>query len=538
MPAWNTTVQDYSPLITYSPVEAWRGGSTVATSNPGFYEYFNDDYKTTNITNATASFMFNGTGVWVYGSKGRDHGEYTVLLDGHPTVLNGSAPIPLFQTLLFGVDHLSQGQHILQIINTERNSAHSNIDVDFITWEQSRPDDTLLQHFIKVTAETGWDYGPSWSLEQTPQAPDKQLLSTSPNSTVTLTFSGSHIDIYGLTNAECGSFVASIDGDEGSGLLSCYTPESHSHVLLYSVDTSGLGVHNLTITSKEDQGRKGLVLSHAIATTSINFQARSDPPLSGPVGSRSGPPNARMALIITFSVLSPLLALFLLYLVFVRKQRVHRITHDKERKIQLDEELGHANGMLILPYGRRGVRVDLPRISSWADGKLADRLDSIDSLEGSFGQEPGRVYEQERPPPLEVSERRRSNGLKRSQSSPPQMSSQAVPGKKRHVGITSDHTRATRAAAVPRLIIPLDTNQAAGHRHMRDGGLGGYGFGRARSSPMTPPSAPQTMSPPPFPEFPTPLLGLSWNTGRSWREKNRRLSHPPPPAYEQAMANV
>ena len=189
-----------------------------------------------------------------------------------------------------------------------------------------------------------------------------------------------------------------------------------------------------------------------------------------------------------------------------------------------------------MPSGRR-IRVDLPHLGAWADGKRVDRLRRLDSLQGSIRRERRQIYEHQQPPRFQVLERPRSGGLKRSKSSPPWMSSQAVAGRTRHLGAMYDYARATRAAAVPKLIIPSDTSRAAGHRYMRDDSLEEYGFGRARTSPMTPPFAPQTMSPPPFPEFLAPP-GLGWDAGRRWREKNRRLSLPPPPAYEQAMASA
>jgi hypothetical protein len=70
MPSYNLTVPNTSPLIRY------EGGRWIEPSvnDPTRAQSATGTYRMTNGSDATATFLFEGTGVWIYGGKRPDHG--------------------------------------------------------------------------------------------------------------------------------------------------------------------------------------------------------------------------------------------------------------------------------------------------------------------------------------------------------------------------------------------------------------------------------------------------------------------------------
>ena len=84
----------------------------------------------TNQTGSTASFTFNGTSIWLYGSKGNNSGEYKVTLDDDsPFVGIGFSKENLFQQVLFEASGLDGTQtHRLTVENTGTTGTQLVID--------------------------------------------------------------------------------------------------------------------------------------------------------------------------------------------------------------------------------------------------------------------------------------------------------------------------------------------------------------------------------------------------------------------------
>lgn len=87
----------------------------------------------TNRTGSTASLTFNGTSVWLYGSKGKGNGEYKVTLDDAPAdsvfVGSGFSEEDSFQQVLFGAMDLDGSRtHRLTVENVGTNGTYLVID--------------------------------------------------------------------------------------------------------------------------------------------------------------------------------------------------------------------------------------------------------------------------------------------------------------------------------------------------------------------------------------------------------------------------
>lgn len=144
------TIEDDSPIIFYSA--GWSAGHsdidklvnryghyscpmhglslrTYLPSSPN--RYSQSSFTVTDSKDAFVSFIFNGTGVGIYGAKRYNHGLYQVKLDN--TVYapkNGSVADPgTFQESLFFASNLTQGLHNVTVINLEQLSF---LDIDFV----------------------------------------------------------------------------------------------------------------------------------------------------------------------------------------------------------------------------------------------------------------------------------------------------------------------------------------------------------------------------------------------------------------------
>lgn len=228
MPGWNTTVQDYSPLISYSPLGAW---SAEYNSTGSFYEFYNDKYTSTSTINATASFECNGTGIWIYGAKGPNHGAYTVTLDGMVNTLNATSTEWL-QTLLFAAPALGAGRHVVEVSNT----GGAMVSVDLVECQHSTAEDeNLIQQMFVDVGSRPWVYEGDWMMNSDASSTSTSGIQTSgSNASATLQFRGTHVDVYGHTSPTCGSFLVSLDDVTDPRTFNCTSSITHAQVLLYS----------------------------------------------------------------------------------------------------------------------------------------------------------------------------------------------------------------------------------------------------------------------------------------------------------------
>lgn len=147
MPQLNTTIDNVSPLIEYDSV--WTEGSR---SNDPLFDrsvralmggknateihsprYSHDTFTLCVVNGASASFSFNGTGVWIYGAKRGNHGPYKVVLDNVLTRHDGFSVDPgLFQFPLFSGPSLADGLHTVTITNEQTDRSQPFLDIDFV----------------------------------------------------------------------------------------------------------------------------------------------------------------------------------------------------------------------------------------------------------------------------------------------------------------------------------------------------------------------------------------------------------------------
>ncbi|KAF9462292.1 hypothetical protein BDZ94DRAFT_1166190 [Collybia nuda] len=269
MPSLNITIEDTSPVISYST--GWRAGHSSGDQSAN--RYSQSSFTVTNVQGATASFSFNGTSVGIFGAKRGNHGAYQVKLDSTLYPPNsGKANDPgIFQTPLFSAAGLSQGFHTVTLTNQEG----SFLDIDFITWETTVGTNSSGNFYVNTVQDTSpsFTYLPSETDWGVPSKNIGSFMGGSGHATTksgaSLTYSfdvGESVSLYGPVGPDGSLFAVHVDGSSASAYTTVqefYTPQS----LLYHASSLGPGSHNLTLICQPINPQQTFAVDYAVVFT-------------------------------------------------------------------------------------------------------------------------------------------------------------------------------------------------------------------------------------------------------------------------------
>ncbi|KAJ6499329.1 hypothetical protein C8R45DRAFT_1127142 [Mycena sanguinolenta] len=282
MPQYNTTVEDFSPIITYS--SGWSAGS----STDKLADLYSDSsFTLTSTGGETATFSFNGTSFTIFGSKRNNHGSYQITVDGSLfPPQSGQSPDPgQFQVPLFTSPPLNQGLHVV----TLTNQGTTFVDIDFITFQSSvGTDDEKLNVMTVQDSDPAFVYTPlnEWGLNP----PNLGTYSGSsghgtatPGASMTYTFEirnswmsnnrpvGDGVTLYGPVGPSGSPFSVSLDGLPAVN----YTANKQfyrSRVPLYIASDVGPGQHVLKVSYLPSQPGQIFAVDYADVYTSPSVQ--------------------------------------------------------------------------------------------------------------------------------------------------------------------------------------------------------------------------------------------------------------------------
>lgn len=304
MPLHNVTVEDSSPLVIYRNFTQWvdslNGSDYAQYSGPS--NGFNSNHNTSEV--ATVDFPFNGTAIYVFGSTGPDHGNFTVSLiaDNNFPPVNDYSLAPAnsventtttsfsndkqFKQLLFSRTGLDQSvPHLISLTN----SGQTQFILDYFIVESNiaGSSSTVLEYILDDTAPN-FTYNGNWTSvdaklmktdtgsQFTDLFNNKTQTFTSLNgSEVVLKFSGSGVAVHG-TWALGMAFFASMDGQ---GPLRVNSPISLSGIynrpreLIYYMDNLEDKEHALSLVNDPlpHEGLNDLSIDYAVvSTTNLN----------------------------------------------------------------------------------------------------------------------------------------------------------------------------------------------------------------------------------------------------------------------------
>nr|XP_019014326.1 uncharacterized protein I206_00408 [Kwoniella pini CBS 10737]OCF53107.1 hypothetical protein I206_00408 [Kwoniella pini CBS 10737] len=129
----NVTLDDSSSAITY--IGNWDG--QLHKGDPLVGEYSNGTFHASNTTGDTATFTWNGGGIWFFGAFRANHGYFSIKLDEkEKEYFNGQADSDIFNQVIYANADLEVGNHRIVLVN-EANYNTSNfeltwVDLDYI----------------------------------------------------------------------------------------------------------------------------------------------------------------------------------------------------------------------------------------------------------------------------------------------------------------------------------------------------------------------------------------------------------------------
>jgi len=291
MAAFNVSLDDSSPLISYSPSGAWTDtpkGDTLAQS------YSAQSLHSASQNGATASFSFNGTGVWLYGGARSNYGSYSVQIDGKP-ISQGSAASSSDSVgkLLGGTAGLDMGPHTVVLTN----GGGGPIDIDSLIFQtqMSAPSQSVSQTSLDdVDAGIVYSGSPAWSIQPGPTFSNGSIHYSQQNGAqAQLTFTGDAVSLYGGSSFDHGDYTIDLDGQKfqfnggANGLARLYHPST----LLFFASGLGSESHSLTITNSGQGATTFLDIDSLMFYNPSNTPSSNGTP-GNPSGSVSSPQSS------------------------------------------------------------------------------------------------------------------------------------------------------------------------------------------------------------------------------------------------------
>ncbi|KAJ7175040.1 hypothetical protein C8R43DRAFT_1230552 [Mycena crocata] len=244
MPAANYTIDDTEPLIQYAQLDDWSDRTDDDLSNTRYSN--NGTFTVCSTKHCSATFAFNGTQVWIYGSKRKDHGYYSVSLDGKTTEYDGFAD-PDDYTSLYDSGSLSEGRHTVIITNISNDTTRPYIDIDYITWSTDAavvaPNITLKD----TASQISYKPSDSWKTNLPDDMSGFQD-DSGQSRRRSKSVSGDAITLYGAVGPNCSPYSIKVDG-QSMGNFSATRLTYGAQKQLYYADSLGAGNHSLEVTN-------------------------------------------------------------------------------------------------------------------------------------------------------------------------------------------------------------------------------------------------------------------------------------------------
>jgi len=247
----NLTVEDSSPLITYSPSGAWRDALPLDT---GGLAYSGGNFHSTATPGASVTITFNGTGISFFGGNRPDYGAFTITIDGN-VVSTGRASSPGVQVnqLLGSASGLKNGPHTAVLTNTG-----PALDIDHIELQLGAAGSTTTTT-VYDDADPAIVYAGDWSTSVNQVHQNSTLHYTQAlGAAATLKFSGNGVAIYGTVSPDHANLQISIDGKTTlvNGMSNLVTT-LHANTLLYYANDLDSSEHMLIVTNPGQQDGTG-----------------------------------------------------------------------------------------------------------------------------------------------------------------------------------------------------------------------------------------------------------------------------------------
>ncbi|KAL5533413.1 hypothetical protein ACEPAF_5189 [Sanghuangporus sanghuang] len=172
----NLTIDDSSTDINYS--SNWAVQSS--TDDPNTDRFFQSTYHSAQGDGASANLTFSGTAIYLYGTKGPGHANYSVQFDNFIIFYSANQSETEYQQLLFGQTFNTSGTHFVSLTSRHASSTDNWLDLDYITITVNETDSNSGVASASATPPTASPtISPPWVLETSSTAGPSGLASSS-----------------------------------------------------------------------------------------------------------------------------------------------------------------------------------------------------------------------------------------------------------------------------------------------------------------------------------------------------------------------
>jgi hypothetical protein len=278
--AQTTMVNDTDPTIIYSMYNA-NGNFNTSVSNWSYSsgvsgEHNSDQHASNFVRSGTGPFQgasffypFSGTAIQWFGTKCPICGYANVYIDGVLQMqVNATAPAFELSTLMFNIQNLPAGPHVLSVqlnatIPTGSSDAYQVVDYLNVTGTSLNL--SGAQTYGYNSSSWGFSPGGAWVCGGylSSDLSGGHCYSRTAGSTMSMNFtttSGGLLGVVGRPDAENGWFSVSIDGvnvGNVDGNFGTIDDDTLSAVLMFAKQVSA-GQHTLTITVLAEQDHQAL----------------------------------------------------------------------------------------------------------------------------------------------------------------------------------------------------------------------------------------------------------------------------------------
>lgn len=185
----------------------------------GSYTDYERTTRFTSAANNTLRFTFNGSSVAIIGRRAPANGTAIVSIDGQvQQTIDTFSSATLYKTILFQKTGLSEGQHTISLSANGARSGNSSgnlIEIDCLEYQTggAAPTMTIVNDNTLGAGANQFNYTGTWSSgPQTGAFANDNHWSSVANAAVTISFTGTRIDLYGAIAPSHGLAAVSIDG--------------------------------------------------------------------------------------------------------------------------------------------------------------------------------------------------------------------------------------------------------------------------------------------------------------------------------------
>ncbi|WVQ73036.1 hypothetical protein IAR50_002599 [Cryptococcus sp. DSM 104548] len=280
----NITLDDTSPSFQYfSSGNTWLSNHT---DDPFTDLYFKKTFRGTFTEGDYVSLKFNGTAIMIYGGNRPNHGVYSTQLDGGSISLqSGYASTSQLQVPIFQATSLASDQeHTITLKNlpsqtnmTGTNNTEWWLDVDYAVITTSTTGKVYTTTYDDQSPVLNW-VGSGWTSNTeaaTTYFNQSAHITQVIGDSVSLSFKGSSVQVFGGLYFDHGNFSVALDGGRTSNYNGTFFDLQPGTTLFQA---SGLeeGVHTVQLTNL-GQGRKGKFfdIDYIVVNSTLDHSANS-----------------------------------------------------------------------------------------------------------------------------------------------------------------------------------------------------------------------------------------------------------------------